>query len=60
MRTTCEDNDNVKDDNIEDNGDDGEDDSRGQRVTKLEYFGTYLRYLPTNPMSQHCDSDLDI
>jgi hypothetical protein len=29
-------------------------------VMKLEYFGTYLQYLPTNPTSQHCDSDLDI
>jgi hypothetical protein len=29
-------------------------------VTKLEYFCTYLRYLPTNPTSRHCDSDLDI
>jgi hypothetical protein len=29
-------------------------------VTKLEYFGTYLRYLPTNPTSRHCDRDLDI
>ncbi len=34
--------------------------SGGGGVTKLEYFGTYLRYLPTNPTSQHCDSDLDI
>jgi hypothetical protein len=33
---------------------------RRQDVTKLEYFGTYLRYLPTNPMSQHYDSNHDI
>ncbi len=26
------------------------------RVTKIEYFGTYLRYLSTNPMSPHCDN----
>jgi hypothetical protein len=25
-------------------------------VTYLEYFGTYLEYLPTNPMSQHSDT----
>ncbi len=23
-------------------------------VTKIEYFGTYIRYLPTNPTSPHC------
>ncbi len=26
------------------------------RVTKIEYFGTYLRYLPTNPTSPYCDT----
>ena len=25
-------------------------------VTKIEYFGTYLRYVPTNPTSRHCDN----
>ena len=25
-------------------------------VTKIRYFGTYLRYLPTNPTSHHCDN----
>jgi hypothetical protein len=25
-------------------------------VTKIEYFGTYLRYLPTNSTSPHCDN----
>ncbi len=25
-------------------------------VTKIGYFGTYLRYLPTNPTSRHCDN----
>ena len=25
-------------------------------VTKIEYFGTYIRYLPTNPTSPHCDT----
>ena len=23
---------------------------------KIEYFGTYIRYLPTNPTSPHCDT----
>ncbi len=27
-----------------------------RRVTKLGYFGTYLRYLPTSPTSRHCDN----
>ncbi len=27
-----------------------------RHVTKIEYFGTYLRYLPTNPTSPHCDN----
>ncbi len=31
VRTTGKDNDNVKDDNIEDDGDDGKDDRRGRR-----------------------------
>ncbi len=31
VRTTGKDDDNVKDDNIEDNGDDGKDNRRGQR-----------------------------
>jgi hypothetical protein len=25
-------------------------------LTKIGYFGTYLRYLPTNPTSRHCDN----
>ena len=25
-------------------------------VMKIEYFGTYLRYLPTNPTSHRCDN----
>ena len=25
-------------------------------VTKIGYFGTYLQYLPTNPMSRLCDN----
>ena len=25
-------------------------------VTIIRYFGTYLRYLPTSPMSHHCDN----
>ena len=25
-------------------------------LTKIGYFGTYLRYLPTNPTSHHCDN----
>ncbi len=25
-------------------------------VTKIEYFGIYLRYLLTNPTSPHCDN----
>jgi hypothetical protein len=25
-------------------------------VTKIEYFGTYIRYLPTNPTSPHYDT----
>jgi hypothetical protein len=25
-------------------------------VTKIRYFGTYIRYLPTNPTSHHCDN----
>ncbi len=29
---------------------------KANTVTKIEYFGTYLRYLPTNPMSPHCDN----
>ena len=40
-------------------GDDDED-VRRQRlqddVTKIRYFGTYIRYLPTNPTSHHCDN----
>ncbi len=28
----------------------------GHRVTKLGYFGTYLRYFPTSPTSRHCDN----
>ncbi len=28
----------------------------GGPVTKIEYFGTYLRYLPTNPTSHRCDN----
>jgi hypothetical protein len=44
------------------NGDEGEEgeDVGAIPVKKLEYFGTYLRYFPTNPTSRHCDSDLDI
>ena len=28
----------------------------GTSVTKIRYFGTYIRYLPTNPTSHHCDN----
>jgi hypothetical protein len=27
-----------------------------RHVTKVEYFGTYIGYLPTNPMSHHSDT----
>ncbi len=30
--------------------------SRRWPVTKIGYFGTYIRYLPTNPTSRHCDN----